>query len=101
MNLTKSWNIRWFTESPRIFTNCNYQKQNKRKHIEGKASRFISIVITEVLNDRDTFVKDPIVHLKMNNVLLEAKLSVERICTTFDIEWDWLGKLEDRLKRVT
>lgn len=37
----------------------------------------------------------------MNDVFSEVKLSVERICTTFDIEGDRLGKLEDRLKKVT
>lgn len=44
-------------ETPSIFTNCNYQKHKKRRHIEARESRFI--VIIEVISDRGIFVKDP------------------------------------------
>lgn len=38
--------------------NCNYQNHKKRRHVEVvRASRFI--VVIEVINDRNIFVRDP------------------------------------------
>ena len=45
--------------------------------------------------------KTQVIHLEMNNVNFEDKVSMESICTTLDTEEERLGKLEDRLEDIT